>query len=176
MLSRNFKIALISAIILLPALFVFLFYALYFGQGLFTFWHQSFAANGVAQIKPASQMDAMYADCRHFITYGPNNVSIWNSVAYFDGRYELTMQVPVQISSSTSGRMTGQPQFHLREVSAVSVDPDGQVGAKFSREFVFGLAQWKNVVDAGGDFGAIGFKMNTGAPVKDFEAHAKGAR
>ncbi len=176
MLNRNLKIALISSIILLPTLLVFLFYALYFGQGLFTFWHQSFAANGVAQIEPASQMDAMYGDCRHYITYGPNNVSIWNSDAYFGGRYELTMQVPVQISSSTSGRMTGQPRFYLREISAISGDPGGQVGATFSRELVFGLAQWKQVVDAEGDFGAIKFKMNTGPPVKDFEAYAKASR
>lgn len=170
--NRSVKIVLISGILLLPTV---LYVVLIFGEGISTFWHQAFAAKGVAQIEPASQMDAMYDDCRHFITYEGNHDTVWNSVAYFGGRYELTMQVPVAIRSSTTGKMTGEPRFYLNEVSDVSISPSGQIGASFSRNREFGPAEWKKVLEAKGDFGAIGFKMNTGPPIKDFDAYAKGS-
>ncbi|MEM6471717.1 MAG: hypothetical protein AAF802_19305 [Planctomycetota bacterium] len=54
--------------------------------------HQEFAENGVQLIEPAAQMDATFSDCRHFVTYfGEPSRPVWNSVAYFGGRYELAM-------------------------------------------------------------------------------------
>ncbi len=139
--------------------------------------HQEFAKNGVAQIEPAAQMDRLFDECRHYITYGrPNNASIWNSVAYFGSRYELTMQVPVAIASSNIGKKTGNPRFYLVEIREVTVSAKGQVEATFGESLEFGLAEWNKVVDANGDFGAIGFQFKNDAPVKNFDmltAHAR---
>ena len=137
--------------------------------------HQAFAANAVSRIEPASQMDQLFDDCRHYITYGRDSISIWNSVAFFGGRYHLTMQVEVAIESSSKGQMSGQPRFYLNEVGKVSISSSGQVGAEYSNNLEFGPAEWKKVFNANGDFGAIGFAIK-GRPVKNFDTFAKACR
>ncbi len=137
--------------------------------------HQEFAANGVSQIAPARQMAELFADCRHYVTGGPNNTVLFNSVAYFGDRYELTMQAPVKIESKTSGSMIGEPQFYLNEVSTVRVSPSGQVGASFSRNKNFGTSEWEKVYHANGNFGTIGFDVNP-TPVVDFHKYTDAAR
>jgi len=124
---------------------------------------------------PAAQMDELFKDCRHYITYGPNNVPLFNSVAYFGDRYELTMQVPVEIESDSSGSIIGTPNFYLNETSAISVSPTGQIGASFSRNLNFGPAKWRQVYNGNGDFGKIGFVVNP-APVPNFKQYTDACR
>ncbi|PHS13208.1 MAG: hypothetical protein COA78_07195 [Blastopirellula sp.] len=122
------------------------------------------------------QMDQIYSDCRHFITYGKENVPLFNSVAYFGDRYELTMQVPVEIRSETSGSMIGEAQFYLNEVRAVDIPPS-QIGASFSGGIEFGSTKWQQVYKADGDFGVIGFKINTvPVPVANFKVYSAASR
>jgi len=139
---------------------VVIFWVCVLATGFLYQGHQQFAANGVSQIAPASQMDELFDDCRHFITYGPNDVPLFNSVAYFGDRYKLTMQVPVNIESEFLGSITGEPKFYLNEISKISISPSGQVGASFSRNLDFGSAEWKQVYNANGDFGKIGFVLD----------------
>lgn len=173
------RIALIAAIVAPPLAFSLasvLFIACVIAQGLGNRHHQSFAANGLSQITPARQMDELYDDCRRYITYDGNFRPEFNSVAYFGGRYELTMQVPVEIKSASSGSMIGEPRFHLHEVSDVSVSPTGEgAGASFSRDFKFGLPEWEKVYQAKGDFSVIGFTINP-TPVPDFEKYTAAER
>ncbi len=160
--------AFIIAVIAPPlgfCLAVVIFWVCLIANGFQNRDHQDFAANAVSQISPAVQMDELFNDCRHYITYGPNNVPLFNSVAYFGDRYELTMQVPVDIKSESSGSMIGEPQFYLNEIRAITVSATGQVGASFSRNLDFGSAEWTQVYNAIGDFRKIGFTINpTGVP------------
>ena len=136
----------------------------------------NFVTNSVSRIKPAREMDELYADCRHYTTYGPNDSLLFNSVAYFGDRYELTMQVPVEILADGTGRMIGKPAFYLSEVSLVSVSPSGQAdGANFSKSVIFGSIKWKQVYDSDGDFSKIGFKLNPVA-VPNFKKYADASR
>jgi len=170
--------ACIIAVVVPPSAFclaVVIFWVCLIASGLQNRNHQDFAADGVSQIAPAMQMDEQFTDCRHYITYGPNSVSLFNSVAYFGDRYELTMQVPVDIQSESTGTIIGNPQFYLNEVKSVSVSPSGQVGASFSRNLNFGIAKWQQVYDADGDFGIIGFNVNT-TSVPDFRKYAAASR
>lgn len=137
--------------------------------------HQKFAAQSVDQIEPARQMEESFADCRHFITYGEHDVPLFNSVAYFGDRYQLTMQVPVQIDSPTEGHIIGDPRFLLLEVGRVDVTPAGNVSATFSRNFRFTATEWRTVYRNGGDFSTVGFAINP-APVKDFGVYAAADR
>ena len=138
--------------------------------------HQEFATNGLAQIQPAAEMDRLFEDCRHYIVYsGRDSVSTWNSTAFFGNRYMLTMQVPVSISSSTSGNMIGDPTFVLNEVSDVSVSPSNGVGASFSRDLKFGPKEWNDLYASKGDFKVIGFTLNP-KPVPDFHLYTKASR
>lgn len=184
---RRFKITLFFAPLGLFLLFLLgplLRDVLYFGifllsvtyYGIAHHGHQEFGQQGVSQIPPAAQMSELFEDCRSYITYGPGGVSTWNSDAYFDGRYELTMQVPVRITSSQRGRMIGEPQFYLLEVDKVEISASGQVGASFSNQKVFGLDEWEKVYAANGDFAVIGFPLKRNQSVKDFNVYAKATR
>lgn len=101
--------------------------------------HQDFARNGIHLVEPAAQMNAMFSDCRHYITYdGEQWGTVWNSVACFGRRYELRMKVPVRIESKREGEVTGTPEFLLLEVSSVRLRPGGKAGgASFSRNYRF---------------------------------------
>ena len=170
--------ALIIAIIAPPVAFclaVVIVWACLIAVSLQNRNHQDFAANGVSQIAPAAQMDVLFKDCRHSITYGANNVPLFNSVAYFGGRYELTMQVPVTIETESSGSMIGRPNFYLNETSAILVSPTGQVGASFSRNLNFGPEKWAQVYNSNGDFGKIGFVVNP-TPVPNFKRYTDASR
>ena len=159
-------------------LWMVFYFGIYFGYQGYKHWgNQDFAKNGMLQIAPAAEMDELFSGCRHYITYsGRESVSTWNAVAFFGGRYKLVMQVPVQIESSTRGNAVGEPEFLLLQVSRVSVSDSGGVMASFSKNFKFGAAEWKKLLDANGDFSAIGFEIDRGPPVADFEAYAKAAR
>ncbi len=111
-------------------------------------------------------MGATFEDCRHYVTDGAN-YNLFNSVAYFGDRYELTMQVPVVIESESIGRTVGEPKFHLNEISRVEII-DGAVSAHNSRSIDFGAKEWKLIYEADGDFAAIGFTI-VKSSVEDFE-------
>jgi hypothetical protein len=180
MSNRNVLVVLLAipliAVLAVPFVWAVLYFGVYLGYGNYkVHGHQEFAVNGVSQIKPAMEMDHLFADCRHYITYGPNDVPLFNTVAYFGDRYVLTMQVPVDIQSKTSGTMIGKPQFYLNEVGSVSISPAGQVGASFSRSLTFGVDEWEQVYDAGGDFSTIAFNVNA-TPVPDFQKYAAAGR
>ena len=164
MSNRKVLVALLAipalAVLAVPFIWAVLYFGVYLGYGNYKVrGHQEFAANGVLQIKPAMEMDQLFADCRHFVTYAPNDVALFNSVAYFGDRYELTMQVPVDIQSKSLGTMIGKPLFYLNEVVSVSVSPSAQVGASFSRNLNFGATKWQQVYDSGGDFSTIAFNV-----------------
>lgn len=180
MSNRKVLVALLAipalAVLAVPFIWAVLYFGVYLGYGNYKVrGHQEFAANGVLQIKPAMEMDRLFADCRHFVTYGPNDIALFNSVAYFGDRYVLTMQVPVDIQSESSGTMIGKPLFYLNEVGSVSVSPSGQVGASFSRGLNFDATKWQQVYDSGGDFSTIAFNVNT-TPVPNFQKYAAACR
>ena len=157
--SRAALVGVLAApmsIVLLFALYLFSFFA----SAYLNRHHQDFAANGVELIAPARQMEELYDDCHHFISYGQNRVPLFNSVAYFGGRYKLTMQVPVEIQSDTMGSTNGSPEFYLNEVESVDISPSGQTGASFSDGLNFGYAKWQKVYDSNGDFDKIGFTID----------------
>ncbi len=179
MSNRKLLVLLIAiptvVVLSIPVIWGVLYFGVYLGYRNYSVrGHQEFAANGVSQIKPANEMDQLYDDCRHFVTYA-NGVPHFTSVAYFGDRYTLTMEVAVDIHSSSSGTMTGKPQFYLNEVNKVTVYPSGQVGASFSRNLNFGKAKWQTVYEAGGDFSTIGFKVNK-TSVTDFQKYASANR
>ncbi|REJ92439.1 MAG: hypothetical protein DWQ34_13000 [Planctomycetota bacterium] len=183
MKNRKLIICLISIPVLavgIPLLIVAAWFLIYFGfyiglGNLSVLGHQEFAANGVAQIEPARQMEELFDDCRHSIKYtGRNSVSTWHAEAYFGGRYQLTMQVPVRIESSTRGEVTGEPKFYLIEVRSIHhYGSDGRPGATIEQgndwPYPFSAEDWAKVYEAGGDFSVIGINLKTDEPVKGFD-------
>jgi hypothetical protein len=87
-------------------------------------------------------------------------------------RYELLMQLPVEFDSSGK-KVTGygEPKFYLHEVESVERLADGRSSTSYrgSSQRVFGSAEWRKIVDAGGDFRAVGYTMTKDQPVPGFK-------
>lgn len=166
------------AVVAPPLAFCFvsvMFWVLLFADGFQNRYQQEFAANGVSQIAPARQMDELFNDCRHYVTFGQNNLTLFNSVAYFGDRYELTMQIPIDINSKYSGSAIGEPQFYLNEIREITISSKGKTEATFSRNLNFGSTKWAQLYNADGDFGEIGFTVNPES-IPNFKAYTDKTR
>jgi hypothetical protein len=138
--------------------------------------------SGFKMIPEAMQIEKLFGEADHFISYsGPGVRQDWNTEVFFRGRYTLTMQVDVktepagaEFSKVTS--VVGEPKFFLHEVSKVTLSPSGSVETDFSKEWKFGLNDWKKLVDANGDFSAIGITIKKDQPVENFPKYVDGER
>jgi hypothetical protein len=86
-------------------------------------------------------------------------------------RYELTMQLPVVFDSSRSKVIDyGEPRFTLLEAAVVKRNKSGiaETTLNPAGERCFGPTEWQKIVEAGGDFSAIGYAMLTNSPVPGF--------
>lgn len=124
--------------------------------------------NGIAKVPWAVKMEQRYPEIDHFITHFGMDAklpNVWNSEAYFGGRYVITLQVPVAIDyEDETLRVTGEPSFFLTEISTVAVDGSGTYGDSLD----FGKAEFDKLIESGWDYAAIKFVINP-TPVPRFE-------
>jgi len=86
-------------------------------------------------------------------------------------RYELRMQLPVHFDSERRTVIGyGDPVFSIWEAASVTRGPSGtaQTALNPAGERDFGSAEWRTIVEHGGDFAAIGYTMLTNQPVTGF--------
>jgi hypothetical protein len=87
-------------------------------------------------------------------------------------RYQFSMVVPVTFDNKRRKIETfGEPEFLLQEVSRVERDPDGRLSISWSMDGQrrFGAGDWQRIVNAGGDFSAIGYTCVTNNPAPGFD-------
>lgn len=91
-------------------------------------------------------------------------------------RYEFRMDIPVKYSDDHLKIVSyGEPQCLLMEVAAVSTRDDGRGGIELESttggdlQKHFGINEWEALVESKGDFSVLGFKMEKGKPVPNFE-------
>lgn len=87
-------------------------------------------------------------------------------------RYELGMQLPVRFDSERRKVIGyGEPQFLITEAASVARRPGGtgQTTMNPDGQRRFGSAEWRTLVEQGGDFAAIGYTMATNQPVAGFK-------
>jgi len=90
-------------------------------------------------------------------------------------RYEFRMQLPVRFDSERLKVIGyGEPKFVIWEAASVTRGPSGFAGTTLNPagERHFGSAEWRTLVERGGDFAAIRYTMVTNRPVPGF-AHRK---
>jgi len=112
----------------------------------------------------------------HFISqYGFNRnggdrTNTWNSEAYFDGRYALTMQTEVVVDyQNHTVKSSGESPFYLVEHYFICPDLSSR-----EREVAkFGKAEWEKLYASGGDFSVIGVHIVKDQPVANFDAMAQ---
>jgi hypothetical protein len=91
-------------------------------------------------------------------------------------RYEFRMDIPVKYSDDHLKIVSyGEPQCHLMEVASVSTRDDGAGGIELEGttggdlQKHFGTKEWGALVESKGDFSVLGFKIEKGKPVPNFE-------
>jgi hypothetical protein len=116
----------------------------------------------------------------HFITHfgfnrwGGDRTNIWNSEAYFAGRYSLTMQIPVIVDyKKETITPAGDPTFYLKEITRCDGTAAWYTGGI---QKTFGKDEWQTIYESDGDFSAIGVNIQRNAPVQNFDAFAQAIR
>jgi len=159
-------------IVTISVIFVICFYgvpALMMLGGLKNRVQQHFWESSADNTPFLAEMDKMFPGCRRKIIYsGGEDVPTWDATAYFGERYVLRMQIPVDAKPSGDGGFTSEPRFFLHQVSKVT-EP---MGAFFSGQWEFGAKEWKTLREKGGDFSAIGIKIDP-TPVPDFQRYVE---
>ena len=120
--------------------------------------------SGRSLIAPALEMEKQFPKTEHMlIMYGGTGSTQheWQTVAFFGGRYELTMTVNVILSSDGKKilKVDGEPKFYLSVCQKI-LDDGGGATYIGSRDQQFGLQKWNEFRDSG-------FALNTLDPAHD---------
>ena len=131
--------------------------------------------SGRSLITPALEMEKQFPKTEHMlIMYGGTGSTQheWQTVAFFGGRYELTMTVNVILSSDGKEilKVVGEPKFYLSVCQKIL---DGGGGATYigTRYQKFGLQKWNEFRDSGYDPKILD-SANDGSTLPDFDAFA----
>jgi hypothetical protein len=82
------------------------------------------------------------------------------------GRYEFELRLPVRFDSSRRSIIgCGEPTFCLREL-AMQAGRERSYNQASDRQF--GTAEWRKIVESGGNFQAIGYSMVTDQPAPGY--------
>jgi len=121
----------------------------------------------------------------HFISnFGSKaHAPTWNSVAYFGGRYELSLQVNISVNfeNCTVKGTTGSATVYLNEVTRIEISTSGGAGARL-KGGIGGISKlnehdWKKLIAHAGDWSVVNVPIVTNAPpIKDFDEYVRQGR
>lgn len=138
--------------------------------------HGDFVLESLHLIEPAAQMDEIFDDCRHYLTYAGTGRPEWNAVVFLNGRYKLQLQVPLVIDSPDSGAMVGPAKFFLLEMEEIVVAESGRVSVGYRNQWTFGINDWNAIYENAGDFSVVGIEVVKDDPIENFATFVSGAR
>ena len=132
--------------------------------------------SGFAKIPQANQIERLLGEAGHFISYdgNPRLIATWNTHACFADRYVMFMRVDLQMDQrfSTIVKVIGSPRFQMYEIEHAY---SGGHGARYLSvgRGSFGLDTWEKIVQAEGDFSAVGIVLKRNDPVPNFREYVK---
>src|SRR5437660_1287689 len=134
--------------------------------------------DGKKTIPYAREFNELFPKAWNFYSYytGEARTPVWNSMVGLYGRYTLTMRVDVSFDKSRKKVVSyGKPKFQLLEVEEIEPLPQGraEIHLRTEGQRDFGEEEWKKLVEAKGDFEAIGITLIKDKPVKGFDQHWK---
>ena len=130
--------------------------------------------SGRSLIAPALEMEKQFPKTEHMlIMYGSNRSEKheWQSVAFFGGRYELTLSLNVVLSSDGTKiiKVDEEPKFDLWVCQKMQVS--GGASYDPSRAQRFGLQKWNEFRDSGFDLKTLDPAYD-GSKLPDFDEFA----
>jgi hypothetical protein len=113
----------------------------------------------------------------HFIR-NFSGAAIWNSAAYFAGRYTLELGVPIAIDYEHCRvkQVLGPAEVRITEVTQVSFSRSGAPGATLKGHWRLSENEWRSLVKNDGNWSVVNVPIVSNAPVKDFDAYANSIR
>ena len=141
--------------------------------------------DGIQKLAASRQMNAHYGEVDNFIVhFGSEKQPLeWQTVAFIDGRFELTFVQPVTIDySKKTLTPTGTPEFHLWAVEHVKVGPGtpdeggwaGYYDTKLER--TFGMTEWAKFVSSGFDLTSLGIPKDEIHPIPYWRGYVRAIR
>jgi hypothetical protein len=97
----------------------------------------------------------------------------WQTFVYFPGRYELTMEVLIEVDfRKRMIKQIGKPKFSMHQIESLEFrDGDsGQISVSYNHQWTFNEDKWARLYKAKGDFSAVGFKLDP-TPLKGFDIY-----
>jgi hypothetical protein len=105
--------------------------------------------------------------------------AVWNSAAYFAGRYTLELRVPIAIDHEHCrvNDVLGPAEVEIREVTKVDFyGKSGAPGATLKGYWRLNENEWRSLVKNDGNWSAVNVPIVSNAPVKGFDAYANSVR
>jgi hypothetical protein len=139
--------------------------------------YQSVLRSGLAKIREAHDMAATFEHVDHFIVHynlGDGSEKQWQSEAFLNGRFMITLSVNVELSESLDEivSVTGTPSFRIIEYVSIEKLTDGRFQAKAGRQREFGLDLWSKFLE-NRDLNLFHEGWSLSTPVENFEELAK---
>ncbi|MEO5912707.1 MAG: hypothetical protein ABIS50_00625 [Luteolibacter sp.] len=133
--------------------------------------------SGISGIEVVREFELLYPDAEHFITHYAKELggSTWNSKVGLQGRYVLTVQLPIDFDESRHiPSRSGEPKFHFTEVESIETLPDGRLLTKYKgNNLHIGAKEWDVLTENQGRLESIGVDVKNGGPVPGFETEWK---
>ncbi|MEA3188669.1 MAG: hypothetical protein QOD99_2499 [Chthoniobacter sp.] len=144
--------------------------------------HDKVVEHGVNALILPKEVEAIFGakNVDHFISnFGSKSDSpIWNSVAYFNSRYQLTLQVPVAIDYGKC-RLVGATSsaiVRINEIVKVGFSKSGIAEAEMKGQWRLNENEWKWLIKNKGDWSAVRVPIRVDAPVAGFDQYVNQLR
>jgi hypothetical protein len=144
--------------------------------------HDKVVRFGVETLILPKEVESLFGTTNvdHFISnFGSKKDGpIWNSVAYFGGRYVLSLRVPIAIDYDKCQLIgaTNSSMVQINEVIKVEISTSGIAGASMKGQWRLNENEWKWLVKNMGDWSVVNIPILTNAPVKGFDEFVRQAR
>ena len=134
-------------------------------------------ARGICDLDDARRFQEFFPSAEHAVVqtrrdFGSDGwrvVDEWISRANLYDRYALWLVVPIEFTDSGAASPLEHPAVYIVEVEKVEKGRDEKGGPKWECNFgQFEKGDWNELVEANGDFEALGSDLITDAPVEGF--------
>ena len=137
--------------------------------------------DGMQKLEASRQMNGHYGEVDNFIVhfgFGKQPLE-WQTVAFMEGRFTLTLVVPVTVDySKRTVTQAGKARFHLWASEKVNLLPDGRPEEWYATELQreFGEAEWEKFVRSGFDLTSLGIPNAEIRPIDNFDVMVRAIR
>jgi hypothetical protein len=119
------------------------------------------------------QFNRLFPNAVNGISYytGEIGSSKWYSKTGLYGRYVVRMFCEIKLDKARTNIISmGPPGFDMGELTKITLNPNGSTSIQTRPVAPISLDTWQRLVDAKGNFQAVGIILKTNQPVENFEA------